>query len=48
MSYSEFTLEAVERELGLTTQEADLFPESPTATVPEWLPGWLRAGPGWR
>jgi hypothetical protein len=44
MSYSEFTLEAVERELGLTTQEADLFPESPIATVPEWLPGWLARG----
>jgi hypothetical protein len=44
MSYSEFTLEAVERHLGLTTQEADLFPESPTAAVPEWLPGWLSRG----
>ena len=47
MSYSEFTLEAVERHLGVTTQEADLFPDSPTAPVPDWLPEWLRAGRDW-
>ncbi len=44
MSYSDFTLEAVEQKLGLTTQEADLFPDSPIAPVPEWLPGWLARG----
>jgi hypothetical protein len=44
MSYSEFTLEAVERQLGVTTREADLFPESPTAPVPGWLPEWLARG----
>ncbi len=48
MSYSEFTLEAVERQLGVTTREADLFADSPTAPVPDWLPEWLRAGPDWR
>ncbi len=44
MSYSEFTLEMVEQKLGVTTQEADLFPASPSAPVPEWLPGWLARG----
>ena len=28
MSYGEFTLEAVERQLGVVTEEADLFPGS--------------------
>ena len=41
MSFSEFTLESVERQLGVTTQEAVLFPDSPVAQVPEWLPGLL-------
>lgn len=44
MAFSEFTLEAVERQLGVTTQEADLFPHAPTAPVPDWLPGWLARG----
>src|SRR6266849_6454226 len=44
MSYSEFTLEAVERQFGVVTQEAVLFPDSPTAPVPDWLPGWLTRG----
>jgi hypothetical protein len=44
MSYSEFTLEAVEQKLGVTTQEADLFPDAPTSSVPDWLPGWLARG----
>ena len=44
MSYSEFTLEAVERQLGVVTQEADLFAGSPSAPVPDWLPGWLARG----
>jgi hypothetical protein len=39
LSFSEFTREAVERKLGVRTQEADLFPNSPTASVPDWLPG---------
>jgi hypothetical protein len=43
MAYSEFTLESVERLLGVTTGEADLFPNSPTAPVPDWLRG-NRAG----
>src|SRR5947208_3970139 len=44
MAYSEFTLESVERSLGITTQEADLFPDAPAVAVPEWLPGWLERG----
>ncbi len=44
MSYSEFTLEAVESQLGVVTQEAVLFSDSPSAQVPDWLPGWLARG----
>lgn len=44
MSYSDFTLEAVERRLGVATREADLFPASPEAAVPAWLPEWLARG----
>lgn len=44
MSYSEFTLEAVERLLRVTTQEAALFADVPTAKVPDWLPEWLARG----
>jgi hypothetical protein len=44
MSYSDFTLEAVERQLGVTTQEADLFPNLPATPVPDWVPGWLARG----
>jgi hypothetical protein len=44
MAFSEFTLESVERSLGITTQEADLFPAAAPAPVPEWLPGWLARG----
>jgi len=34
----------VKQKLGVTTQEADLFADSPSAPVPEWLPGWLARG----
>ena len=44
MSYSDFTLEAVERQCGVTTQEAVLFPGAPPVQVPSWLPGWLSRG----
>src|SRR5215213_5924093 len=44
MAFSEFTLEEVERSLGITTQEADLFPRAAPAPVPDWLPGWLARG----
>lgn len=44
MSYSEYTLEAVEKQLGVTSQEADLFPDAPAAPIPDWLPGWLARG----
>ncbi len=37
MSYAEFTLETVERQLGVTTQEADLFPGAAAPAVPTWL-----------
>src|SRR5207302_5642593 len=29
---------------GIVTQEEDLFPNSPSATVPDWLPRWLERG----
>jgi hypothetical protein len=44
MSYSDFTLEEVERELNVSPAEADLFPALTPAVVPEWLPGWLARG----
>lgn len=44
MSYSDYTLEAVERRLGVATREADLFPESIDATIPSWLPESLARG----
>src|ERR1700732_3546755 len=44
MSYSDFTLEAVERQFGVVTQEAVLFPDAPAARIPDWLPGWLARG----
>lgn len=44
MAFSEFTLEEVERSLGITTQEDDLFPGAAPAPVPDWLPGWLARG----
>lgn len=44
MSYSDFTLEEVERELQVTPEEADLFPALVPAAAPEWLPGWLARG----
>jgi hypothetical protein len=44
MAFSEFTLEQVEQTLGITTQEADLFPDAAPVPVPDWLPGWLARG----
>jgi hypothetical protein len=44
LSFGEFTVETVEQQLGVTTLDADLFPESPTAPVPGWLPEWLARG----
>jgi len=44
MAFSEFTLEDVARALGLTTQEADLFPDVAPTSIPAWLPGWLARG----
>lgn len=44
MAYGEFNLEAVERSLGVTVQEADLFPDRTPAAVPPWLPAWLARG----
>jgi hypothetical protein len=44
MAYSEFNLESVERSLGVSIQEADLFPGRPVAPIPEWLPGQMARG----
>lgn len=44
MSYSDFTLEAVERLFGVLTRQADLFPDLAPAVVPDWLPGLLQRG----
>jgi hypothetical protein len=44
LAYSEFTLETIEGQLGVTTQETDLFPTLPAVLVPDWLPGLLARG----
>jgi hypothetical protein len=44
MSYSDFTLEAIERQFGIFTREAALFAEAPAVQVPAWLQGWLARG----
>lgn len=44
MAFSEFTLEQVERSLGVSVREADLFQTVPPAPIPDWLPGWLARG----
>jgi hypothetical protein len=44
MSYSDFTLETVERQFGVVTQEAILFPDVPSVPVPGWLPKMLARG----
>lgn len=44
MSYKDFTLETVEQQLGVVTQQADLFSNLAAVTVPDWLPGVLQRG----
>ncbi len=44
MSYSEFTLEAVERQFGIRTEEAALFPDAAPVQPPQWLAGSLARG----
>jgi hypothetical protein len=44
MAFSEFTLEEVQRSLGISIQETDLFPDAVPASVPDWLPDWLARG----
>ncbi|HEX5446999.1 MAG TPA: hypothetical protein VFW87_24505 [Pirellulales bacterium] len=44
ISYREFTLEDVVRHLGVTSQEADLFPNAAPARVPDWLPPLMARG----
>jgi hypothetical protein len=44
MTYSDFTLEMVERAFGLTVQPADLFPALPPLSVPLWLQELLAKG----
>lgn len=45
MSYSEFTLEKVAIELGVTTQQASLFPNLTALEVPAWLSALLSKQP---
>src|SRR5579862_5181915 len=44
MSYSEFTLESVERLLGVSARPADLFPDLRAASAPAWLSDLLLRG----
>jgi hypothetical protein len=44
MAFSEFTLDDVSRQLGITTQEAALFPDLTPIPPPAWLPNWLTRG----
>jgi hypothetical protein len=44
LAYCEFTLETTEGQLGVTTQETDLFPNLLPVSVPDWLPGLLARG----
>lgn len=44
MSYSEFTLEEVERRFGVVPREANLFPAAAPAPIPHWLPDSLSRG----
>ena len=37
MAYSDFTLEKAAAVLGITTQEADLFPKLVPLSIPSWL-----------
>jgi hypothetical protein len=44
MAFSDFTLESVERLLGVRLEEANLFPNAPTVVAPDWLAGILSRG----
>ena len=44
MTFSEFSLEKVERILGVSVLQASLFPKPKPVDVPAWLPGWLERG----
>lgn len=44
MSYSDYTLEAVARVLGVTTRAADLFPGAQPVPAPNWLKDLLARG----
>ena len=44
MSYSDFTLESVDRILGVTARAADLFPDLQSVPPPVWLQEQLARG----
>jgi hypothetical protein len=44
MTYSDFTLELVEKVLGVRVQRADLFPALSPLSVPTWLQDILNKG----
>lgn len=44
MAFSEFTLESVAQSFGVSTQEADLFPDAAPMPVPEWLTAAIARG----
>lgn len=44
MAFRDFTLESAREVLGVTTEQADLFPDLPPVSVPAWLPQSLARG----
>lgn len=44
MAYTDFTLESVEADLGVTPRPGPVFPPLPDAEPPAWLPGQLARG----
>ncbi len=44
MAFSDFSLEAAQQRLGVTTEPANLFPSLPEVAVPAWLPDSLARG----
>ena len=44
MGYTDFTLEAVEMELGVTPRPGVVFPSLPEVSVPAWLTDGLARG----
>ena len=44
MAFTDFTLETVEAELGVTARTGVVFPALPEASAPAWLTDWLARG----